>query len=80
MAIQCGPSWNACAPNPPTGEDIAHLSMKDLVAYFRSGQILPSEVIEAYIGRIERLNPLVNAFVYTQFDEAREAAVLADEA
>lgn len=80
MVIQCGPSWNACAPNPPTGEDIAHLSMKDLVAYFRAGQILPSEAVEAYIGRIERLNPLVNAFVHTQFDEAREAAALADEA
>lgn len=78
MTFDCGPSWGACTPNPPTGEDIAWLPMKDLLAFFRTRQILPSEAVEAYIGRIERLNPLVNAFVHTQFDEAREAAVLAD--
>lgn len=74
----CAPSWNACAPQPPTGEDIAWLPMRDLLAYYRSGQIKPSEAIEAYIGRIERLNPLVNAFVLTTFDTARAQAADAD--
>ena len=75
----CGPSWGACVPQPPTGEDIAWLSMQQLLAYYRSGQIRPSEAVEAYIGRIERLNPIVNAVVHTAFDQAREAAVEADE-
>ena len=79
MTFQCGPSWNACAPNPPTGEDIAYLPMQRLLSYFRTRQIRVVDALEAYIGRIERLNPLVNAFVHTQFDEARAAAVLADE-
>lgn len=74
----CGPSWSACKPAPPTGEDIAYLRMRDLLAFFRSGQIKPSAAIEAYITRIERLNPLVNAIVHTQFDEARAAAAQAD--
>jgi len=34
----------------------------------------PTEVLEGAIARIEARNPVINAFVYTAFDEARAAA------
>src|ERR1700730_9935708 len=37
-------------------------------------RISPTEVLEGAIARIEARNPVVNAFVYTAFDEARAAA------
>lgn len=38
------------------------------------GQVLSNEICEAAIDRINALNPKLNAFVATCFDEAREAA------
>ncbi|KAK6053141.1 Amidase [Cooperia oncophora] len=39
----------------------------------------PSQLVEAYIHRIEQVNPLINAAVVTLFDEARETAKKYDE-
>ncbi len=39
-----------------------------------SGQATPLELVDAAIERIERLNPMVNAVIHTDFERAREAA------
>ena len=39
-----------------------------------SGQVSSLELVDAAIARIQRLNPLINAVVHTQFDRARERA------
>ena len=40
----------------------------------RSGQVSPKELVEAAIGRIEALNPSLDAVIRTRFDEARADA------
>jgi amidase len=45
-----------------------------LAALVRSGEVKPSELVEAAIARIERHNPSINAVVYQAFDEARAKA------
>lgn len=46
----------------------------DLTDLYRTGQAKPSQVLEAYIKRIERDEARVGAFITTTFDEARETA------
>lgn len=43
-------------------------------------ELSPVEVMETFLGRIEERNPTLNAFVFTAFDEAREAARAAERA
>ena len=43
-------------------------------ALVRQGEIGPVELVEAAIGRIERLNPALNAVIETMYDQARSAA------
>ncbi|MGH6905521.1 MAG: amidase family protein, partial [Geminicoccaceae bacterium] len=45
-----------------------------LAELIRGGQVSPLEVLEAAIGRIEKLNPLLNAVVTKVYDEARAEA------
>ncbi|MGA1342387.1 MAG: amidase family protein, partial [Hyphomonas sp.] len=47
------------------------LALADLV---RTGQVTALELVDAAIERIERHNPVLNAVVYTAFDEARKTA------
>src|SRR5690625_1649769 len=74
----CWPAWQSCQPNPPEFEDIPFLPMRDLLQYFRRGQVKPTEAVQAYAERIERINPMINAFVLTQIDKAMDQAVAAD--
>jgi amidase len=46
-----------------------------LAELVRRGEVSPSELIETAIGRIERLNPLVNAVIHRMDDAARRAAL-----
>ena len=50
------------------------LSAAQLGRAVKAGQISPTEVVDYFARRIERRNPSINAFVYTKFDEARQAA------
>lgn len=43
-----------------------------------SFQVTSTEIIESYIKRIEEVNPLINAIVFKNYDEAREEAKLVD--
>ncbi len=45
-----------------------------LAALVRGRQVHPNELVAEAIARAERLNPLLNAFVHTQFDRARADA------
>ncbi|MFN3339876.1 MAG: amidase, partial [Dietzia sp.] len=52
-------------PTPPRRDALA------LAADVRSGTLDPAEVLEQAIGRIETVDPRLNAMVSTRFDEAR---------
>ncbi|HZH85438.1 MAG TPA: amidase family protein, partial [Phototrophicaceae bacterium] len=56
------------------------LSATQMVAGIRSGEIKPTELIEAHLERIEKLNPKLNAFVHVDAEEARRQAKAAETA
>src|ERR1700730_15526914 len=55
----------------PADDDPCFYSAGDLVAAYRSRKLSPSEVTEAFFARIDRINPVVNAYVTL----ARESAL-----
>ena len=55
-------------------------SASDLAQAIDVGQILPSELLELYLDRIEALDPAINAVVALGAEEARARAKEADEA
>ena len=68
------------APDNKTGHDeISQLSVWDLSGFLDSGQLLASEITEAFIRRIEEKNPSYQAFLTTSFDQAIESARQADD-
>jgi amidase len=60
--------------------DPCDMTAADLAAAICAKRISPREVIDAVLARIERVNPVVNAFVTVVADHAREAARAAEEA
>ncbi|HKP86482.1 MAG TPA: amidase [Blastocatellia bacterium] len=54
-------------------------SATKLAELVRAKDVSPVEVVEAYIRRIEEVNPKLNAYVTTTFDSAREAARNAEQ-
>jgi Amidase len=50
----------------------------DQSALVASGEVSPSELLEAAIERVERIDPVLNAVVIRWFDHARETAANAD--
>ncbi len=57
-----------------TRDDICFLSALELGAAFRARALSPSETTEAVLRQIERINPVVNAFVTVVADQARASA------
>lgn len=55
-------------------DDTRWLDATDQAALVASGEVHPSELLEAAIERIERLDPVLNAVVIRWFDHAREVA------
>jgi aspartyl-tRNA(Asn)/glutamyl-tRNA(Gln) amidotransferase subunit A len=55
-------------------EDIPYASCAALSGAFRDGRVSPVEVAKTLLARIERLNPLVNAFVFTDPESTLAAA------
>ena len=49
-------------------------------AAIRNGEMTSSDLMERIIARIERINPNLNAVITKEFEIAREAAAVADEA
>lgn len=60
--------------------DLATASAVRTAHAIRDREVSPTEATQAAIERVERLNPQLNAFVYTAFDEALERATEADAA
>jgi amidase len=59
--------------------DLCFLPAEKLAAAIRKKDISPREVVDAVLGRIEKINPQVNAYCTVVPEMAREAARLAEE-
>ena len=56
-----------------------YVSLAELSAQIRSGEISPRELIEQRLARIEKVQPKLNAFVYVDADGARREAQAAEQ-
>ncbi len=61
-------------------EDICFMSAYDMLDAIKKQELTSEEITEAIIERIEKINPIVNAYCTTTFDLAREIAKNADNA
>lgn len=61
-------------------DELAYLSATEALAMFRSRELAPLELLDAVMARAQATEPLVNAFMDTYFDEARQQAEAAGEA
>lgn len=55
-------------------DELCSLGVFDLARLYRRGELSPVEVVEAHLQRIERLTPLLNAFLKVLPEPALEAA------
>ena len=60
-------------------EDICFMSACDMVDAIKRQELTSVEITETIIERIEKVNPIINAYCTTTFDLAREMAKKADE-
>ncbi|HLD45524.1 MAG TPA: amidase, partial [bacterium] len=65
-------------PRDIADADITLLSVQALIPLLKSRQITSQTLVEAYIQKIKKVNPALNAVVRDRFDEAREEALRAD--
>jgi amidase len=61
-------------------DELCWMPARELACRIRTGDISPAEVVEAVLDRIERLNPVVNAYCTVAADGARAAAREAEAA
>ncbi|MHB8484345.1 MAG: amidase [Candidatus Acidiferrales bacterium] len=61
-------------------KSITSLSASEMAAAIWRREILPTELVEAHLERIERLDPQLNAFAYVDTEGARRQAKEADAA
>src|SRR6516162_1190201 len=47
----------------PAGEDLAFAGVAGLSGLLRAGEVTPRELVGLYLARIERLDPVLGAFV-----------------
>ena len=59
-------------------EQLAQMTARELRAGYESGALTPAVVVETVLGRIERLNGDLTAFVTVTGDEARQSAAAAE--
>lgn len=57
-----------------SAEDLCYMSAAELIPLFKSGELTPTDVVEAQIDRIEKFENKTNCLTYTHFDAARKAA------
>ncbi len=60
--------------------DVCFMPAADLVASYRAKALSPVEVTEAVLARIDRLNPVINAFVHVDKEGALASARAAEKA
>ncbi|MFX0133870.1 MAG: amidase, partial [Candidatus Hodarchaeota archaeon] len=61
-------------------EDIYFLSACNIIDLIKRQEITAVEITEAFIERIKKINPIINAYCTPTFEMAREQAKNADEA
>jgi aspartyl-tRNA(Asn)/glutamyl-tRNA(Gln) amidotransferase subunit A len=61
-------------------EEICFMSANEMAEKIKSQELPSLEIVETLIERIEKINPIVNAYCTTTFDLAREMAKKADSA
>jgi aspartyl-tRNA(Asn)/glutamyl-tRNA(Gln) amidotransferase subunit A len=61
-------------------DNLAFLSAEQLLRLYRRHEASPSDVTEAVLARIDRLNPELHAYLYVDHEGAREQARAATEA
>ncbi|HXJ37934.1 MAG TPA: amidase family protein, partial [Bryobacteraceae bacterium] len=57
---------------PPT--ELTHLTLVDAMAMLRHKAVSPVELVRAFLARIERLNPALNAFTTVTAEQALQQA------
>lgn len=62
-----------------TDLELCYMPARRQLELFRAGTLSPVEVLEAQIARAEAVEPQVNAFAFTCFDEARAQAKQAEQ-
>jgi amidase len=60
--------------------DLCYDSTVSLARRIRAGEVSPLEAVEAYLDRIERVDPRVHAYLHVAADHARRAARRAEQA
>jgi amidase len=60
--------------------ELFYKSLAEMAALVRSRTVSPVELVETHLARIERLNPMLNAYVYVDAEHAREQARAAEAA
>src|SRR5271163_4214192 len=63
-----------------TTDELAYMSAAAIADHVRRRLLSPVEIVDAFIARIERRNPSLNAFVFEGFEDARKAARAAEQA
>ncbi len=58
--------------------ELTRLTATEALARLRAGELTSTELTDAVIARAEAVEPTVNAFTVTMFEQAREAAAAAD--
>lgn len=61
-----------------TESELCYLSATEALARFKARSLSPVELMDAVIARAEAVEPTINAFPMTYFDEARDAATRAE--
>ena len=59
-------------------KDIAFLSATELGSAIKAKQVSPVEAVEAYLDRIERIDPQVNSYITVMAEHARQEALEAE--
>jgi Asp-tRNA(Asn)/Glu-tRNA(Gln) amidotransferase A subunit family amidase len=59
---------------------VNYLSVTELLAKYRTGELSPVDVLDAYEAQYQRLNPALNAFSFSFFERARDEAKIAQRA
>jgi Asp-tRNA(Asn)/Glu-tRNA(Gln) amidotransferase A subunit family amidase len=57
-----------------TPDDLCFATALDIAAAIRAGTVSPVEVVDAIAARIDRVNPLINAYCTPALDQTRAAA------